>query len=91
MKTMFAAIALAIAIPAAAQTAPATTNPHAHHQGGHGDHKGDHKPGADHKAHHEGCMKSGKSKAECEKMCAEHKKGQGAGHDMSQHQGHPQS
>jgi hypothetical protein len=99
MKTMLAAVALAIAFPALAQNAPAPANPHAHHQNGHGDHK----PGTDHKAHMDGCMKSGMSKADCEKMCAEHRKGQGqhkpaaqggadphAGHDMSQHQGHPQ-
>ena len=107
MKTLFAAVALAIAIPAAAhaQAVPATpADPHAQHAQHGGDHAA-HKAaaGADHKAHHDACRKAGKTEAECEKMCAEHgmkhdgKAGDAkaanphAGHDMGQHHAQPQA
>ncbi|QAY77560.1 hypothetical protein [Sphingosinicella sp. BN140058] len=88
MKTLFAAVALAIAIPAAAQAQTAPADPHAGHAG-HSQHAQHAEQGkakdahADHKAQHDSCLKAGKSAAECEKMCAEH----GMKHD-GPHAGH---
>lgn len=98
MKTLFAAVALAIATPAAAQTQSAPADPHAGHTGQakhsqHAEHaqQGEAKDAhADHKAHHEACLKAGKSAAECEKMRAEHAMKHGdphAGHGATPPQG----
>ena len=78
MKTLVSAIALTIAVPAFAQTAPAT-DPHAQHKGmGHGQGKHDCK---------ECCekMKGKDGKMECMEKKAEAKP---ASTDASAHQGH---
>ena len=82
MKTIiFGAFALALAVPAAAQTAPAA-NPHAQHQG------------VDHSQHHQGehdckecCekMKGKEGKMECMDKRSDAKPASG---DSSTHQGH---
>lgn len=62
MKTIIGAIALLMAGPLAAQTAPAA-DPHAQHQGAdHSQHKG-----MDHEGHDKGCCKDGKMDC-CDKM-----------------------
>lgn len=99
MKILFTALAMIVAAPAAAQTAPAV-DPHA----GHAQHgqpaKDDHSQhGAAHKDHMKCCEKGadGKMMECCEKAkasggkmdcCAEHsakKADAHAGHDMSKH------
>jgi hypothetical protein len=84
MKIILGALALAIAVPSAAQTAPAT-DPHAGHaqhqqQGNHSQH-GDHGKMA---GEHADCCKEGERKPCCDKMkdgaamdcCKEHAGGQ---------------
>ena len=88
MKTFIGAIALALAIPAAAQTAPAATDPHAGHQKvDHSQHKGmEH---SQHVAKHD-CKEC------CEKMeqqdrkmeCMGKKAGAKAAAPSAQHEGH---
>lgn len=72
MKIVLGALALALAVPAAAQTAPAA-NPHAGH-GQHGQHGGD-MAGHDHAKMMEECKKAlaaGKCKEHCEAMMKQH-------------------
>ena len=82
MKTLLSAIALTFAVPALAQTAPAATDPHAHHQG------------MDHSKHQQGkhdckewCekMKGKDGKMECMDMMSEAKP---ASTDAGAHEGH---
>lgn len=79
MRLVLGALALAFAVPAAAQTAPAKMDHSQHHQGGHqspGGHGDHHMPkGASHEGHSmkDGCCadKDGNGKMDCcEKMAA---------------------
>ena len=77
MKTVLGAIALILAVPAAAQTAPAT-DPHAGHAQ-HQQHQGEGKQGApaqhDHAKMMDECMKAmaeGKCKEHCQAMMKQH-------------------
>lgn len=80
MKTIFAAIAIAFAVPAAAQTAPAQGHDQHQQHGQHGQH------GSGHGDHKKGEMPCDMSKEECRKACAEmHGKDKGKGGDHAGH------
>ena len=88
MKTFIGAIALALAIPATAQTLPAATDPHAGHQTmDHSQHKGmDH---SRHAAKHECKECCEKMKQQDGKMaCMDKKDGAKAAAPAAQHSGH---
>lgn len=92
MKILFGALALALAVPAAAQTAPAT-DPHAGHsqhqqKGTAGQHGG---MGHDHAKMMEECKKAaaeGKCKEHCEAMMKQHAKPASATPKADSHEGH---
>ena len=93
MKIFLSALALSIAVPAAAQTAPAT-NPHAGHAQ-HGEQQGDHSQhggmaGHDHAKMMAECMKAmaeGKCKEHCEAMKKQHGAAPAA-QKGAEHEGH---
>lgn len=74
MKTVIGALALILAVPAAAQTAP-STDPHAGHAQHQGHQQGGGQQGHDHAKMMDDCKKAmaeGKCKEHCEAMMKQH-------------------